>query len=121
MNRVKLGAAGLAIALTALIVPATVQAQPLVVEGTVAPTAVVSYADLNLASPKGIATLNARVTRAADQLCMDEGIQPLQRMLAGRSCRADAIAGADGQVREAVAKFGQGEYAALASVAVSLR
>ncbi|HEV2748776.1 MAG TPA: UrcA family protein [Allosphingosinicella sp.] len=123
MNRVKLGAAGLAIALTALVVPATVRAeQPLIVEAELdRPTIYVSYADLNLRHKAGVERLSDRVARAADQLCLETGVQPVSRVVAGRACRDKAVAGANEQIRAAVAGFGSGQYAALTRIAVTLR
>ena len=122
MNRVNLGAAGLAIALTALIVPATVHAaQPVIVEAQIQPTAYVSYADLDLSDGSGVARLKARVANAADRLCLDIGRQPLNREMAGKACRKSAIEGADEQIRLAVSNFGSARYAALSRVAVTLR
>ena len=38
-----------------------------------APTAVVSYADLDLSSSAGLATLNGRISRAASSICTESG------------------------------------------------
>jgi len=57
------------------------QMSPVLVEG-IAPTARVSYADLDLTSPAGRLTLNRRVTDAAANLCLDN-----QRVVMTNSCR----------------------------------
>ena len=49
----------------------------------------IAIADLNLTSPAGIATLDARIRRAVRRLCPDS--VELARRMAARSCRAKAI------------------------------
>lgn len=79
---------------------------PVVVEGSSAPTAQVSYSDLNLASASGIATLHGRIRRAAEGLCRSPGVRPLGERLAADACIESAIAGTADQVRQALASYG---------------
>lgn len=60
------------------------------------PSVTVSFADLNLASPKGIDTLYARVSAAAHQVCAPGGvdIRDLQATAVERACVSNAIANA---------------------------
>ncbi len=76
---------------------------PILVEGNV-PTAIVSYADLNIANPAGLRALNGRVERAASGLCFSSGQRvSLDRWSAERGCYDFAIADAQRQIDRAVA------------------
>lgn len=123
MNRIMLGTIGMAIAITVSTAPASGRPgeEPLIVEGKVLPRAYVPYGDLNLASAEGIGILNARVSRAATNLCTDPGVMPLSWVLASRACVRSAIAGADGQIRDAIADFGKMHYAANRRITVAAR
>ena len=94
----------LATAVAALIAaPAVAQEpSPVIVEGGV-PTAVVSYADLDLSSSAGLATLNGRISRAASSICTESGRKDLSRQLGEGRCFRTAIASAKTQVERAVA------------------
>lgn len=74
---------------------------PIVVEGS-APTARVSYADLNLASPAGVERLRSRVRRAAEGLCLEGARTDLARAKAEHKCFSTAVASAQGQIDDAV-------------------
>jgi len=65
--------------------PAIAQNDPVVVEGGL-PTASVSYADLNIASPAGRHTLEGRVERAASALCLENQRVPIKDFMSGRHC-----------------------------------
>jgi len=94
--------AGSAAAL-AVAAPAFAQGEaPVIVEGG-RPTAVVSYADLNLASNSGVATLNGRVSRAASNICVSNTRKDLSAHLAELNCFKSAMAGAKTQIDRAVA------------------
>jgi UrcA family protein len=77
-------------------------AQPAV--GMDAPTAVVSYADLDLGSAAGRDTLKGRIHAAASRVCTQEGRHSLQQELAERRCRATAITSAQAGMDQAVAQ-----------------
>ncbi|MEA1014075.1 UrcA family protein [Sphingosinicella sp. LY1275] len=124
MNQYKIGAAALAAAIATLGVPAMLQAaeRTAVVEGIVdRPTAVVSYRDLNLANADGVDRLQARVRRAASQICIKPGIKHLTLIVAENNCRDDAVAGAQEQIEMAVANFGNTQLAALSQISVTAR
>ncbi|HEX5181786.1 MAG TPA: UrcA family protein [Allosphingosinicella sp.] len=101
-------AAAMALAVTGATIVATspVSAAELVVNGN-APTARVSYADLDLGSPAGVAKLERRVAAAADRLCIGIGEEVLAARLDGFRCRNAAIAAAEPQVRRAVERTAQ--------------
>ena len=75
---------------------------PVVVEGGV-PTAIVSYADLDIGSSSGLATLNGRITRAASRLCFDNGHKDVPTKVFEARCFDTALAGAKPQVERAIA------------------
>lgn len=75
---------------------------PVIVEGG-APTAAVSYADLDLGSASGLATLKGRISRAASRLCTESGRKDVDTQLSEARCFKTAIASAKPQVEHAVA------------------
>ena len=63
----------------------------------------VSYGDLNLASPKGVSALHARVIQAAREICgYDITVQDLTRAVPQRVCVKRVVATADVQVAAAI-------------------
>ena len=66
-----------------------------------APSAKVSYGDLDLASAQGAQTLHARVTAAARQVCAPDGmdIRNLKLYSIERTCVSEAIANAEREVQ----------------------
>ena len=108
-NRIILG-------LTALLVPGPAFGQPVVVE--MLPTATVSYADLDLTSPRGVAALNGRVRRAAESLCRNPGVVGVAARLAERSCVAFAQGHAEAQIETAIAQAGNERFAARGTIIV---
>ena len=76
---------------------------PVVVTADTQPTIRVSYADLNLASPRGQQRLHDRVSAAAGQLCTDVSIDPLATEMAERRCYAASIRDAGEQIAQALA------------------
>jgi UrcA family protein len=82
-------------------VPAFAQGEtPVVVEGG-RPTAIVSYADLDIGSASGVATLNGRIHRAAKHICFEDGRTDLATRLNYASCFNAALASAKVQVDSA--------------------
>jgi UrcA family protein len=61
-----------------------------------APSVTVRFGDLNLASAAGVATLHARVTAAAHQVCGSSGVdhRDLPAYASERACVSQAIANA---------------------------
>lgn len=97
---VLIGLTGLAPFINATALPAQ---GPILVEGNV-PTAIVSYADLNIANPAGLRALNGRVQRAASDLCLSSRQRvSLDRWAVERGCYDFAIADAQRQIDRAVA------------------
>lgn len=122
MNKTNLACAALALAVTGVVVPSTVLAQgSIVVTGEPRPTATVSYADLNLRSEDGVGNLKHRVRRAANQLCLEHRVPTIGARLAGRVCRDDALAGAQGQIAAAINNAGSQSYAAAQTIVVALK
>ncbi len=118
MKRFTIGAA---VAL-ALVAPAAASSQaPLLVTGSAAPTKIVSYRDLNLASDDGVAQLNRRIGRAATRLCIDPNPQHLSAVMLGRACADDAVASTAPQVSAAIANFGKAELASASMIRVARR
>jgi UrcA family protein len=63
-----------------------------------APTAIVSYAGLDLSSTAGLAALNRRISVAARRICGEADIRDLQRQAAVDACRTTAVRSAAPQV-----------------------
>ena len=61
----------------------------------------VSYADLNLASGAGAATLHQRIEAAAAKACSRAWISESRSSAGWKKCHADALADADRQIAEA--------------------
>ena len=113
MNKIHLAAAGMALAVTALVIPAAASAQaPITVEGEVLPFEYVGYSDLNIASEDGLDMLRGRVRGAAKRLCINDAVRQLEPVLEGRRCFAGAIAGSEEQISRVVAALGRGERVA---------
>ncbi|HEY1604078.1 MAG TPA: UrcA family protein [Allosphingosinicella sp.] len=125
MNRIDLKfaalAAAMALAVTGATIVATmpVSAAELVVDGR-APTARISYADLDLASPAGVARLERRVAAAADRLCTGVGEEALAARLDGFQCRAATIAAAEPQVRRAVERMSMAQASSGRAITLTL-
>lgn len=123
MNKINFAAAGAALVLTAIVIPATAFAEqrPFTVEANrTLPVAYVSYSDLNVASDDGLDMLRGRVRGAAKELCIDEAVRQLEPVLEGRRCVAGAIAGAETQIARVIASLDRGEQlAANSAIAVS--
>ena len=98
-------AAAMALAVTGATIAAATPAfgRDLVVDGRSAVR--VTYADLDLRSPAGIARLEGRIRAAADRLCVGIGIETLAARLDGLTCRDSTIAAAAPQVRHAIEKY----------------
>ncbi|MFL6858244.1 MAG: UrcA family protein [Allosphingosinicella sp.] len=85
-----------------------------------APQARILYDDLDLAGRAGIARLDARIRAAAGRLCDATGVRDLGVRLAADKCRAELIAAAAPQAKQAEARFGT-RYAAAAGPLVLAR
>ena len=91
--------AGLAGTLSA----AAIAAPPIVVEASPQPTAIVSFADLDLSQAAGRARLDGRVRRAAEELCVDTGVRDLAERIEQKGCVSFAVASARPQIERAIA------------------
>ncbi len=80
-----------------------VASTPIVVEGSPAPSARISHADLNLVSTAGVRRLNARIRNAAERLCVDEYSRSLRDIADGRACLRVTLERARPQVERAIA------------------
>jgi UrcA family protein len=98
-QRIVIALAGTALAAT----QGYAQSGDVIIEGGV-PTAVVSYADLNLASPAGRLALDRRVDRAATGLCFEDRRAPVAELLAQRNCYSAALSRAQIDIQQAVAR-----------------
>ena len=78
-----------------------------------AATAAVEYADLNLASDAGVRRLQARIRSAAEQLCTEPVKTSVDQFAAGKACIAATVEAAQPQVRLAIARSGEQQFAAV--------
>lgn len=79
---------------------------PALAQPAAAPTAEVSYSDLNLASRAGADALQERVARAARRVCTVDGDKSLGSAVEARACAKVAVARAMPQVELALANAG---------------
>lgn len=79
-----------------------------------APTAMVRYADLDLATAKGAARLGHRVRAAAETVCGSADVRDLARMAPVQRCRAAAIVDAAPQIAAAIESARNGTKVAAA-------
>jgi UrcA family protein len=98
---------------------ARAQEAPIVVESGV-PTAVVSYADLNLASPAGRFVLERRASHAASNLCIENNPLPIEQVVAQRLCYSAAMSRARIDIERAVLRA-EGQLALEGSIKVAAR
>jgi|KBSMisStaDraftv2_1062788.scaffolds.fasta_scaffold2102434_2 UrcA family protein len=111
----------LAIAFAGLLIATPVRAQnePMLVEGGL-PVAVVSYADLNIASAAGRHVLEGRVTRAASDLCLESRRQSLSEFAAQHRCFSVAMDKARVDIDIAVARA-SGQLASARTITVAVK
>lgn len=107
-----------ALALSAALVSAPAFAAP-AADGM---SSTVRFADLDLASDAGAATLHARIAKAARAVCGgDVDQRDLSAMSAARTCRRVAMASAEPQEQLALASARNGRQLAVNDVKVSAR
>lgn len=102
-----------AIAATATLAPAFASAAP----AEPVPTRAVSYAHLDLGSPKGQARLDRRIRAAAEAVCPGGDLRVSVRYLEHRQCVREAIARASSQRDRALAQAESARRIALATPA----
>jgi UrcA family protein len=76
----------------------TANAAPLTVEGGLASSERVSYADLSLDRQAGIMTLRSRISAAARRLCVTSNVAPLAEKAREMRCYRTAVADAYDQM-----------------------
>ena len=86
-----------------------------------APSARVSYADLNLQSESGRARLQQRIRGAAADLCLEDNVGSLESRLARRSCFFAAISDGYRQLDELVTTHVSGTAAASVAITIPAR
>lgn len=96
----------------------TADARSIVVTRDALPTARVSYADLNLASVAGRATLQGRIRSAADTVCEVMGDRSLKTQLAVLSCYHVAVADGLSQADRIIERKLSGATVATATIIV---
>lgn len=109
MDSMKIKGAGFAIAAGLIVISTAGQAEkpPYIVDGVLdAPTARVSYSDLNLRTEAGVHALEARVRRAATMICMEPQIRELPRVVNRRNCFNTAMTRAEEDIHRAASQFG---------------
>lgn len=72
----------------------------------------VDHADLNLGSNAGVRRLQARIRNAAERLCIEPGTISVQQQAASKACIAETMAAAQPQVRLAIARRSDQQFAA---------
>jgi UrcA family protein len=77
------------------------------------PVAYVQYRDINLGNAEGVGKLRARGRRVADAICVEHGVTSLSRRVSGLHCKQTAITSAEPQIARVVARFRDGDLAAL--------
>ena len=95
----KTGLIGIA---AAALLGSAANAAPIFISAEAAPSAHVSYADLNLASSQGRARLEGRIKAAAKNLCAVTGDRTVEAYLTARGCYDAALASGLRQMDEAV-------------------
>jgi UrcA family protein len=95
------------------------QNSPVLVEGG-APTAVVSYVDLNITSAPGRLVLERRVERAASDLCLDGLRAPVEDLVVRHQCYSAAMSRARIDIRRAVARA-RNDFAMEGSIRVAAK
>lgn len=104
------------------IVPATsAAAADTVIVTAPAPSARVSYADLDLGSQAGRAQLQQRIRGAAGSLCFEDNVNPLDVRLLRHACFTAAVADGYRQVDELVTARGSGTAVAASALTIVAR
>jgi len=88
-NKILFLLAASAIALGSPSAPAS--AEEFIATGTAGPRATISIADLDLASPTGMARLNSRIRGAATRLCFTTDVEPLETRMLRFDCFRTAL------------------------------
>lgn len=102
----------------ALFSGASVARPPVVVTGEPAPSAVVSYGDLNIASKAGQDRLVHRIRAAASDLCFENNREEVEFAAARRGCYRTAVSSGLDQMKQAIAARESGASLAVATLTI---
>jgi UrcA family protein len=102
------------IAALAATLSAPLATSPTAAQAPAAERVVVSYADLDLASPAGVATLDRRILSAAQTACGPISNADLHGTNLAHECRSRTVEQALSQTRRAIASARQGSATMLA-------
>ncbi len=94
---------------------------PVTVYGTTAPSARISYADINLGSAEGIAALKNRVRSAASDICLEPAREDLDVNMARKMCYRTAIRDGFSQVDQLVSDKLAGKSSVTTAIRISAR
>lgn len=94
---------------------------PVTVYGSSAPTARVSYADINLASARGVDRLRSRVRSAASDICLEPVKEDLEVSSARKMCYRTAINDGFSQIDRLVADHLAGKASLTTAILISAR
>lgn len=94
---------------------------PVTVYGTTAPTAKVSYADINLASASGVATLQKRVRGAASDICLEPVREDLAVSTARTMCYRAAVKDGFSQIDQLVSEKLAGNASLTSAILISAK
>ena len=94
---------------------------PVTVYGSNAPTARVSYADLNLASERGVAKLQNRVRAAASDMCLEPVREDLSMSIARTVCYRTAVNDGFSQIDRLVTDRIAGKASLTTAILISAR
>lgn len=94
---------------------------PVTVYGSSAPTAKVSYDDINLASSRGVRKLQGRVRAAASEICLEPTKEDLKVSTARITCYRTASADGFAQIDRLVADKMAGKASLASAILISAR
>lgn len=94
---------------------------PVTVYGSSAPTARVSYDDINLASSRGVKKLQNRVRATASDLCLESGKEDLRVSTARITCFRTATADGFSQIDRLVSDRMAGKSSLTSAILISAR
>lgn len=94
---------------------------PVTVYGPSAPTARVSYADINLSSERGVKAFQSRVRAAASDLCLDPAWEDLSASTARKICYRTAVHDGFSQIDRLVADKMAGNASLASAIQISAR
>ena len=94
---------------------------PVTVYGSNAPTVSVSYADLNIASERGVQTLQGRVRAAASDLCLEPVWADLSVSTARTTCYRAAVHDGFAQINRLASEKMAGKSSLSSAILISAR